>query len=258
MSLNFNNLLQREYLFGYFSRNKKIFTISLLVFFLFAAMGTIFFTLDDVMGETEIDQRINTLKVEDNLFFEEEYDKVYYDEPYPNEPYELEYEEDYFNQDSDVIVENNEDIASNLFEDYSFKGFVDLFLYNFSIDFACIIGGLFLSIPSLLITFTNACQIGVLFSEVNFIILLFGVIPHGIFEIPSSVFAFSGALMLTSFELKILKGILSSKTTVNDELNKSIYLVKDAIISVGIVFVLLTLAAFIETFITPLLLWLII
>ena len=258
MSLNFSNLLERDYLLGYFGRNKKIFTISILVFLLFTAMGTVFFTLEDILGETEIDQRINILKLDENVFFEEDYDKVYYDEAYPNEFYELNNEEDYFNQDPEVPVENTEDIASNLFEDYSFEGFVDLFQYNFSIDFGCIIGGLFLSIPSLIITFINACQIGVLFSEVNFIIILFGVIPHGIFEIPSSVFAFSGALMLTSFELKIVKGILSSKTTVNEELNNSIYLVKDAIISSGIVFVLLTIAAFIETFITPVLLWLII
>ncbi len=85
-----------------------------------------------------------------------------------------------------------------------------------------------------------------------------GIIPHGIFEIPSSVFALSGALMITSFELKIIKGVLSSKTTVKEEIENSIYLIKDAIISVGIVFLLLIIAAFIETFITPILLLMII
>lgn len=256
MSLNFENLLQIDYISGYFSRNKKIFTISLLIFLFFAAVGTLFYSVEDVMGQTEIDQNIKTLKIDEEIFTED-YEKVYYDEPYNDERYPLNYEEDYFNEGTDVITENNDSIT-NLFEDYSFEGFINLFLYNFSIDFGCILGGLVFSIPSLIVTFVNASQIGVIFSEVNFIIILLGIIPHGIFEIPSSVFALSGALMITSFELKIIKGILSSKTTVKEEIENSIYLIKDAIISVGIVFLLLIIAAFIETFITPILLLMII
>lgn len=256
MSLNFENLLQIDYISGYFSRNKKIFTISLLIFLFFAAVGTLFYSVEDVMGQTEIDQNIKTLKIDEEIFTED-YEKVYYDEPYNDERYPLNYEEDYFNEGTDVITENNDSIT-NLFEDYSFEGFINLFLYNFSIDFGCILGGLVFSIPSLIITFVNASQIGVIFSEVNFIIILLGIIPHGIFEIPSSVFALSGALMITSFELKIIKGVLSSKTTVKEEIENSIYLIKDAIISVGIVFLLLIIAAFIETFITPILLLMII
>ena len=256
MSLNFENLLQIDYISGYFSRNKKIFTASILIFLFFAAVGTLFYSVEDVMGQTKIDQNIKTLKIDEEIFTED-YEKVYYDEPNNDEKYPLNYEEDYFNEGTDVITENNADIT-NLFEDYSFEGFINLFLYNFSIDFGCILGGLVFSIPSLIITFVNASQIGVIFSEVNFIIILLGIIPHGIFEIPSSVFALSGALMITSFELKIIKGVLSSKTTVKEEIENSIYLIKDAIISVGIVFLLLIIAAFIETFITPILLLMII
>lgn len=256
MSLNFENLLQIDYISGYFSRNKKIFTASILIFLFFAAVGTLFYSVEDVMGQTKIDQNIKTLKI-DGEIFTEDYEKVYYDEPNNNEEYPLNYEEDYFNEGTDVITENNADIT-NLFEDYSFEGFITLFLYNFSIDFGCILGGLVFSLPSLIITFVNASQIGVIFSELNFIIILLGIIPHGIFEIPSSVFALSGALMITSFELKIIKGVLSSKTTVKEEIENSIYLIKDAIISVGIVFLLLIIAAFIETFITPILLLMII
>lgn len=256
MSLNFENLLQIDYISGYFSRNKKIFTASILIFLFFAAVGTLFYSVEDVMGQTKIDQNIKTLKIDEEIFTED-YEKVYYDEPNNDEKYPLNYEEDYFNEGTDVITENNADIT-NLFEDYSFEGFITLFLYNFSIDFGCILGGLVFSLPSLIITFVNASQIGVIFSELNFIIILLGIIPHGIFEIPSSVFALSGALMITSFELKIIKGVLSSKTTVKEEIENSIYLIKDAIISVGIVFLLLIIAAFIETFITPILLLMII
>lgn len=256
MSLNFENLLQIDYISGYFSRNKKIFTASILIFLFFAAVGTLFYSVEEVLGQTEIDQNIKTLKI-DGEIFTEDYEKVYYDEPNNDERYPLNYEEDYFNEGTDVITENNADIT-NLFEDYSFEGFIILFLYNFSIDFGCILGGLVFSLPSLIITFVNASQIGVIFSELNFIIILLGIIPHGIFEIPSSVFALSGALMITSFELKIIKGVLSSKTTVKEEIENSIYLIKDSIISVGIVFLLLIIAAFIETFITPILLLMII
>ena len=83
------------------------------------------------MGQTEIDQNIKTLKIDEEIFTED-YEKVYYDEPYNDERYPLNYEEDYFNEGTDVITENNDDIT-NLFEDYSFEGFINLFLYNFSI-----------------------------------------------------------------------------------------------------------------------------
>ena len=162
MSLNFENLLQIDYISGYFSRNKKIFTASILIFLFFAAVGTLFYSVEDVMGQTEIDQNIKTLKIDEEIFTED-YEKVYYDEPYNDERYPLNYEEDYFNEGTDVITENNDDIT-NLFEDYSFEGFINLFLYNFSIDFGCILGGLVFSIPSLIITFVNASQIGVIFS----------------------------------------------------------------------------------------------
>lgn len=151
-----------------------------------------------------------------------------------------------------------ETVFNSLFADYNFMGFVNLFWHNFSIDFECILGGLLLSIPSIITTFINAGQIGALLSQVNFIIILFGVAPHGIFEVPSSLFALAGAFMLTSFEFKMVNAILSSYTTIKDEINLSSYLIKDAIISAEIVLILLIIAAFIETFVTPILLWLII
>ena len=114
MSLNFENLLQIDYISGYFSRNKKIFTASILIFLFFAAVGTLFYSVEDVMGQTEIDQNIKTLKIDEEIFTED-YEKVYYDEPYNDERYPLNYEEDYFNEGTDVITENNDDIT-NLFD----------------------------------------------------------------------------------------------------------------------------------------------
>ena len=256
MSLNFNDLLQMNYILGYFTRNKKIFTLSISLFILFALIGSSLYDVEDITGETTVDMT-NTLKLDDNIFSDKTHDKINYKDPYSEEFYISNIEENY-NENTDTNEESMDKIVHNLFSDYSFEGFLNLFLYNLVIDFECLFGGLFLSIPSVIITFINACQIGIIFTDVDYILVLFGVIPHGIFEIPSSVFAFSGALMLTSFELKLLKGVFSSKTSVKEEINNSIYLVKDALISAVIVSGLLLIAAFIETFITPLLLWFII
>ncbi len=215
-------------------------------------MGALFLDVEDIVGQTEADQKINSLEIEGLAVGDDSLEKVYYEDSFDDENY---VEEEYEYTDS---VEYNDDVFNSLFSDYNFEGFVNLFLYNFSIDFGCILGGLLLSIPSMIITFINAGQIGALFSQVDFIIILFGVLPHGIFEIPSSLFALAGALMLTSFELKMIKGILGGKTSAIEEIDRSIYLVKDAVISVEIVFALLVTAAFIETFVTPLLLWLLI
>lgn len=217
-------------------------------------MGALVFDIEDVIGQTAIDQKINPLKTQDTYVIgEDSLEKVYFEDSWNDERYV-----------EDNLIENGDDngyreaVFTSLFADYNFMGFINLFWHNFSIDFGCILGGLLLSIPSLITTFINVGQIGALFSQVNFIIILFGVVPHGIFEFPSSFFALAGAFMLTSFEFKMVNGILNSSTTVKEEINKSIYLVKDAIISAEIVFILLVIAAFLETFVTPLLLWLII
>ena len=254
MSLELKDLIRTDYVKNYFNRNKNIFTISLIIFVLFSVMGAFVFDIEEIVEQTGIDQKINTQKtVNAYVADEDSVEKIYYEdswnEEYPLEENLIEYEDE---------NEYRESVFNSLFADYNLMGFVNLFWHNFSIDFECILGGLLLSIPSLITTFINAGQIGALFSQVDFIIILFGVVPHGIFEVPSSLFALAGAFMLTSFEFKMVNAILSSSTTIKDEINRSSYLVKDAIISAEIVLVLLIIAAFIETFVTPILLWLII
>ena len=254
MSLELKDLIRTDYVKNYFNRNKNIFTISLIIFVLFSVMGAFVFDIEEIVEQTGIDQKINTQKtVNAYVADEDSVEKIYYEdswnEEYPLEENLIEYEDE---------NEYRESVFNSLFADYNLMGFVNLFWHNFSIDFECILGGLLLSIPSLITTFINAGQIGALFSQVDFIIILFGVVPHGIFEVPSSLFALAGAFMLTSFEFKMVNAILSSSTTIKEEINRSSYLVKDAIISAEIVLVLLIIAAFIETFVTPILLWLII
>lgn len=254
MSLDLKDVIRTDYVKNYFNRNEKIFTISLIIFVLFSVMGALVFDIEDIVGQTGIDQKIRPDKTADAYRIDEDsLEKIYYEDSWTDENYR---------EENLIEYEDNsgyrEEVFTSLFADYNFMGFVYLFWHNFSIDFGCILGGLLLSIPSLITTFINAGQIGALLSQVNFIIILFGVAPHGIFEVPSSLFALAGAFMLTSFEVKLFSAILSSTTSIKEEINRSIYLVKDAIISAEIVFVLLIIAAFIETFVTPLLLWLII
>lgn len=139
------------------------------------------------------------------------------------------------------------------YKDSSIAGFIFLFIHNFINDFTTIIGGLFLFIPSLYISFINATNMITLFVKGNPILLLLGVIPHGIFEIPSSIFAMAGGLMLFISEIRVIKAIIT-RSGVRKAIDDCNELIKDAIISTEIVFVLLLIAAFIETFITPALL----
>lgn len=206
MPLNLSEIFEKDYLKGYFNRNKKIFLVSIILFIVLGSIGTL--TNSDTMG----------LENPKNLA---------------------------------ESVQSNDDSGS--YEDMSFIGFLVLFVHNFINDFTCILGGLFFFIPSLHLTFINATNIITLFTKVDAILLLFGVIPHGIFEIPSSIFAMAGGLMLFLTEINVIKALIS-RNSVKEAIDNSNELIKDALISTAIVFVLLLIAAFVETFITPVLL----
>ena len=149
------------------------------------------------------------------------------------------------------VDENVQSASDSEYEDASLIGFLVLFIHNFINDFTAIIGGLFLFIPTLYISFINATNIITLFVTGDPLLILLGVIPHGIFEIPSSIFALAGGLMLFITEINIIKALFT-RNSIKEAIDEQ--LIKDAIITVEIVFVLLLLAAFVETFITPVLL----
>lgn len=138
---------------------------------------------------------------------------------------------------------------SEILYDNTFTGFLLLFLHNFMLDFTSIIGGLFLFVPTLYLAFINATNFITLFVKSDPLMLLLGVLPHGIFEIPSSIVAMAGGLMLFITEINIIRAVFTGKG-VRNAINDSQTLIKDALISIMIVFVLLITAAFIETFIT--------
>ena len=59
MSLDLKDLIRTDYVKKYFNRNKNIFTISFIIFILFIIMGALVFDVEDIMGQTGIDQKIN-------------------------------------------------------------------------------------------------------------------------------------------------------------------------------------------------------
>lgn len=205
MSLNLKDIFDKNYLKGYFHRNKKIFLVSILLFIILGSIGTL--TNSDTMG------------IE-------------------------------FHKSLEGDMQKNVDSESDY--ETSFIGFLALFIHNFINDFSSIIGGLFLFIPTLYISFINATNMITLFVKGDPLLILVAVMPHGIFEIPSGIFAMAGGLMLFITEINVIKAILT-RNSVKEAINDSDKLIKDAIISTIIVFILLVIAAFIEIFITPLL-----
>lgn len=230
ISLKINDIFNDNYINGYFSRNRKFLTVAFVIFILLCCIGFIFpdiVNIDDYEYE-ELDKVTDKMGLSaDNKINEDQlYDDFTYDES---------------------NLENN-----LFFEDYNLLGFIKLFLHNFSIDFSCIISGLLLSVPSIIITIINAFMIGSVFATVPIPIIIAGILPHGIFEIPSSIFALAGGFMLTKLEFNIMSGIFSSRYTVKDKINESSFLIKDILLTIIVVFALLYIAALIETFITPL------
>ena len=204
MSIKLKEIFEKEYMKGYFHRNKKIFIVSILLFFILGSIGTI---LD-----------ANTM-----------------------------------NMHSKGIAENVPSNNNSQYQDSTFEGFIVLFIHNFIQDFTAVIGGLLLFIPTLFITFVNATNMITLFVKGQPLLILLGVLPHGIFEIPSSFFAIAGGMMLFITELNVIKALIK-RESVKEALNDSENLIKDVILTVVIIFVLLLLAALVETFITPVLL----
>ena len=132
----------------------------------------------------------------------------------------------------------------------SFDGFIGLFLHNLANDYMCLFGGLFLFIPTILFSYVNSRNFISLFIDSPISLLLLGILPHGIFEIPSSIFAMAGGMMFFTMELKLLEALFTKKS-IKREFDESKILIGDAFVTAAIIFVLLFIAALIETYITP-------
>lgn len=141
------------------------------------------------------------------------------------------------------------------FIEYNFVGdFLDIFPNNVAVDLLILIGGFGFSIISIPVYVYNNFIIGFFLGSLNWFDFLVSIMPHGIFEIPSIIFAFVSALLATRWTIRILKGIFSVKYTLREMFRKSRFLLNDIAVSLCIDITLLFIAAIIESSITP---WLI-
>lgn len=156
----------------------------------------------------------------------------------------------YFNNYFNNILPDHFRMATSIIDEINVD-FRDIFIHNIFIDLSVVFNGFLFSIDSIITTVLNGVLLGYAFSRVNTILFVVGITPHGIFEIPSSIFALAGALMLTHFTINMAKAALSKNNTMKDEYhNNSCYLLEAYIVTFIICFILLAVAAFIEGNIT--------
>ena len=135
----------------------------------------------------------------------------------------------------------------------NFSGFIDLFVTNFKSDVVVLLGGFVLSIWSLIQSIFN-CLVAGMFLGMDPSIFVVGILPHGIFEYAASVFSLTGAFIITKLEIASVKAWLSKDHTVKEVLNDNKNAIKDIILIIVFIIILLLIAAFIENYITPMLL----
>ncbi|OED30328.1 stage II sporulation protein M [Methanosphaera sp. WGK6] len=136
--------------------------------------------------------------------------------------------------------------------------FLDIFLTNICVDLSVIIYGFFTTIPSLETTFINGFIIGYCFAMFTLPDFLVSIMPHGIFEIPSSAIALTGAFIALKWELHIIKELLSRKKGLKEIFKLSRFMLNDVVLSAILCFILLLIAGLIESIITPILINLIV
>lgn len=149
----------------------------------------------------------------------------------------------------DYIIEALKHIAEDISDNPSTET-KNIYFNNLEIAFVIILSGLFLSIFTVIILFLNGLVIGFVYSIAPIGMSLLYTLPHGIFEIPGILLAVVCSFLMTKLEINILKGILQNGKTFRGQLNNSIVIIKDIILSIVMIIVLLSIAAVIEGFVT--------
>ena len=132
------------------------------------------------------------------------------------------------------------------------KTFTMIFLNNIRVNFIIVLFGLILSIISVLITIFNGLILGFMYTVVSPIVFVVGIFPHGVFELSAFIISLACAFLVTKLEINIIKSV--SKFKVKEEIKNSEIMIKDILLSIIMIFVLLLIAAIVESTITPLLL----
>lgn len=143
--------------------------------------------------------------------------------------------------------------SANKITTTNFSGFIDLFVHNLKSDTIVLLSGFVLSIFSVILSIFN-CLVAGMFLGINHYAFVVGILPHGIFEYAASVFALTGAFIITKLEIASFKAWLSKDYTVKEVLNNNKNAIKDIILMIIFIIILLLIAALIENYITPILL----
>lgn len=189
-------VFSKDYIKGYFSRNKKLILIALAILLIFFFMGVI----------------VSNIGAGDN-----------------------------YGSITKAFSQSNKSIS---FSDVKGDA-IGLFAHNLVADLIIFICGILFSVFSVLIVIYNAFTIGVPFGADMYFALV-SILPHFIFEyVGGSVFALTGAFLITKLEINIIKK-RSIKKVISDS-----YILKDIFFSLILVVFFLVIAAIIEAYVTP-------
>lgn len=150
-------------------------------------------------------------------------------------------------------LENVKHIGEQARNKSAFEVGLLLFSNNIRVCIAMVLFGVLLSIPSILLILLNGALIGFLFASMGkaqivslTLLFVFGILPHGIFEIPAFVISGAFGMKLGYVLLRPLIG--------KNRLESLGHVWKEALWVAPIVVMLLMLAAAIESYVTPVLL----
>lgn len=128
-----------------------------------------------------------------------------------------------------------------------------IFLNNLKVSLLLLATGVLLSIFPIVMIMGNGMAIGYLFASFGgtvpvplWAIIVYGIVPHGIFEIPAFILAGAMGIKLGFMWLRPLKG--------ESRWNSFLYAGKESLRILPLILVLLVIAASVEGFVTPALL----
>ena len=128
--------------------------------------------------------------------------------------------------------------------------FHDIFLNNISIILKMFIYGLLFCLSVFLLAY-NGFLIGYYVAISNNLIRVLALlIPHGIFELTSCVFACSSGLVLFSFLVKFFRTYLKEGMTLKKAFSINRYKIKQAVIIFMVAVLLMIIAGFVEVYLT--------
>jgi len=136
---------------------------------------------------------------------------------------------------NNITLNENESVSINSAE---------LFIHNLGVDLIIVAGGIFLSIPSLILTIFNAVDIAAVFG-LDFKFASASILPHAIFEYLATVLGLTIAFLITKLEIRIIKAKNIKNTLIENQT-----ILKDILVLFLVMVVLLIIAAIIEGHIT--------